>query len=92
MRDPTAWPTPRSCMLEASADLTKTKGRDGPLFWAQAGLLSEPGLQGVRTIFGFPFFQHLMIATLSLYYFACVRVFVDLNLPRLTRDRLGLCT
>ncbi len=69
-----------------------TKGRNGPLFVLKLTSLSEPGFHGVRTVSGFPFFQRLVVAAFGLDNFAGVRVFVDLNLPRLTRDRLGLCT
>lgn len=44
----------------------------------------QPGLNGRGAVFCFPLFQGLVIAAFGFDDFACVRVFIELHLARLT--------
>lgn len=58
-------------MKFAVAPLRIKKGLLGP-FCTQPKSLGQPGLDGVRTVFGFPFLQRSVITAFGFYDFAGV--------------------
>lgn len=47
-------------------------------------LFTKPAFDDIRAVLDFPLFQRFVITAFGLYDFACVRVFVNLQLARLT--------